>query len=186
MKTLLVAAAPEELQGLSPDFNILYTGIGKENAEIILRKYLSAMSPSEREGLTLFNVGTAGCKMYERGALLRPTSVTAYSNGVLQSVPVVDWEAEKYIECHPAVCYSSNVFIDAENEYLLDNVAHDCVDMEAFTIANICKEMGVRFISLKLVSDCFNVTFDEWKASLSEVASHLTQAIETLKKNAII
>ena len=186
MKTLLVAAVAKELQGLSTNFNILYTGIGKENAESALRKYLLAMPPSERAELTVFNVGTAGCRIYERGALLCPTSVTAYCNGVLQSLAVVDWGAEKYINCRPAVCYSSDVFIDAENQSLLDDIAHDCVDMEAFTEASICCELGVRFISLKLVSDCFNVTLEQWEASLQAVVSHLTQAIETLRQNKIV
>ena len=186
MKTLLVAAVAEELQGLSSDFNILYTGIGKENVENILRKYLTDLLPNERQEFTVFNVGTAGCRVYERGSLLFPTTVTGYSNGVLQSISVVDWGAEKYLDCRPVVCYSSDVFIDAENQSLLDSITHDCVDMEAFTEANICKEFGVRFISLKLVSDCFNVTFEQWKISLNEVVSHLTQAIETLKKSNVI
>ena len=186
MNTLLVAALAEELQGLSSGFDILYTDIGKEYAEGALRKHLSATSPSERQKLTVFNVGTTGSKMYERGTLLYPTSVKAYNNGVIQEIALVEWGVAKYINCYPAVCYSSDVFIDAENQKLLDSIEHDCVDMEAFTLATVCSEFGVRFISLKLVSDCFNVTFEQWKSSLSEVVSHLTQAIETLKANKVI
>jgi nucleoside phosphorylase len=69
---------------------------------------------------------------------------------------------------------------------MLDGILHDCVDMEAFTEATVCREMGIRFISLKLVSDSFNVSLNQWQASLSEVVHRLVNAIETLKRNSII
>ena len=76
--------------------------------------------------------------------LLCPTTVSGYSNGVLQSIQVVDWGADRwYIDCHPVVCYSYDALIDAENQYLLDNITHNCVDMEA----SVCKETGVCFTS---------------------------------------
>ena len=183
MNTLLVAAV---LQGLSSGFDILYTDIGKEYAEKVLRKHLAALFPNERENLTVFNVGTTGSSLHERGTLLYPTKAKAFNNEELQDISLIEWDANKYLKCYPAVCYSSDVFIDTDNQHLLDTIEHDCVDMEIFTLATICKEFGVRIISLKLVSDCFNVTFEQWKASLSEVVSNLTQAIETLKINNII
>ncbi|MDR0814465.1 MAG: hypothetical protein LBN37_01800 [Bacteroidales bacterium] len=185
-KTLLVCAVAEEIEGLSADLPVLYTEIGKEKAESALRKALSSKHPDELKELTVFNVGTTGTQKYERGTLLYPTSVCGHRNGVLQNIPIEDWGVNRYINCHPVVCYAADVFITEENKHILDNVPHDCVDMEAYVEALVCKEFGVRFISLKLVSDSFNVTFDEWKASLKTVVSNLSHAIETLNKKSII
>ncbi|MDR3094476.1 MAG: hypothetical protein LBU62_07565 [Bacteroidales bacterium] len=186
MKTLLVCAVAEEIEGLSADFPVLYTGIGKEKAESALRKALSAKTSDELKELTVFNVGTTGTQKYERGILLCPCCVSGHRNGVLHSLPVEDWGASKYIHCHSVTCYAADVFITEKNKSMLDNIPHDCVDMEAYVEALVCKEFGIKFISLKLVSDSFNVTFDEWKASLKTVVSNLTTAIETLKNHSII
>ncbi|MDR2848595.1 MAG: hypothetical protein LBV39_05760 [Bacteroidales bacterium] len=186
MKTLLVCAVAEEIEGLSTAFPILFTGIGKEKAEFALREALSSKHPDELKDLTVLNVGTAGTQKYERGTLLCPTSVSGHRNGTLQTIPIENWDAAKYLDCRPVVCYAADVFITEENKSMLDNVVHDCVDMEAYVEALVCREFGVRFISLKLVSDSFNVTFEEWKASLRAVVSNLSNAIETLSHHSII
>lgn len=186
MKTLIVAAVPEELYGLPANFDVLYTGIGKKNAEEALRAYLNDLTDAERRGLTVFNAGTAGSFKYKRGTLLYPTVIRGYQNGVIRNTMPVAWQADRYIDSYPGVCFSSDDFITEDNISTLDTILYDCVDMEAFTEAIICREMGVRFISLKLVSDSFNVSLEQWRESLSEVVHKLVDAIETLKKNNII
>lgn len=186
MNTLITAAVNDELQGLKPGFKILYTGIGKENAAAALQAHLCALHPHELHGLTVLNAGTAGSVKHERGTLLCLTDVLGCRNGTIEKISIADWGAAAQLNCQPAVCFSASEFITAENRHLLNAAAHDCVDMEAFTEAGICRTAGVRFCSLKLVSDSFNMSLEQWQASLREVVAHLTDAIETLRNSNII
>lgn len=169
----------EDLAGLFSD--VLYTGVGKINATLYLTKLLSSLLARgvPFEEIFVMNLGSAGSSYFERGAVVTCDAVvqrdmnctpigfkpyvTPFEGEATQALLInQDRNGEdefgvptsiSHLEfLHPSLtrCYTADSFIEDGNE--LADIPH-VVEMEAYALAKVCRQLGVSFAALKYVSD---------------------------------
>lgn len=137
-KHVIVAALEQEFP-FKNEYNILYSGVGKINASISLLSYLHE-NPNIN---TVINVGTAA-------------GVTTQKNTIVQCGIFIEGDLD-----YPG--YLSETIIIDDSKLKLSTFDFfqkdipkrecDCIDMEAFALAKICKLKKINFLCYKYVSD---------------------------------
>lgn len=158
-KPLLVFALNEEID---PRFQkqgepeILVTGMGKLNAALKLSQRLESIT--DLSNYIIINLGTAGSAKHAVGELVE--LVEFYERAVI--FPSSKLQVEKQTLLASAIVGSGDLVepIDSSKPW-------DCVDMEAFSLARVCKEKRLPFVSIKYITDVSegNV-YKEWKKNL--------------------
>lgn len=133
---LIVTALPEEIPTISNQNNILITGVGKVNASIKLTKKLTS-NPNIR---TIINFGTAGC-------------VDKSLNGLVECNTFIEGERNDWTETiemprRGITCCTQDFFATSNPDKKCD-----VLDMEAYALAKVCKELGRDFYCYKFISD---------------------------------
>ena len=164
---LIVAALKTELLPLIKFFNIdqiksigsgtlyynrklhlLQTGIGMNNARVMLSEYLETYHPER-----ILNIGTAGA--------LNPEVVIG---SVMQVEIILNKTFDKiytellspgsvYLKKAALLTMSRAVVDQKRKEKLFNNYKADLVDMEAFALAGIAAAKNIRLSCIKVVSD---------------------------------
>ena len=164
---LIVAALKTELLPLIKFFNIdqiksigsgtlyynrklhlLQTGIGMNNARVMLSEYLETYHPER-----ILNIGTAGA--------LNPEVVIG---SVMQVEIILNETFDKiytelispgsvYLKKAALLTMSRAVVDQKRKEKLFNNYKADLVDMEAFALAGIAAAKNIRLSCIKVVSD---------------------------------
>ena len=164
---LIVAALKTELLPLIKFFNIdqiksigsgtlyynrklhlLQTGIGMNNARVMLSEYLETYHPER-----ILNIGTAGA--------LNPEVVIG---SVMQVEIILNKTFDKiytellspgsvYLKKAALLTMSRAVLDQKRKEKLFNNYKADLVDMEAFALAGIAAAKNIRLSCIKVVSD---------------------------------
>lgn len=136
--TLIVTALKEEFP-FESEFNILYTGVGKINASVSLLNYLHLNPQVNR----IINVGTAAGTANPKHCVLQCGNFIEgdinYPNYVLE--PIMFDNQLKTLAT-----------FDSFQTKLPDRQC-DCVDMEGYAIAKICKIKKINFFCFKYISD---------------------------------
>lgn len=136
-KILIVAALKEEFP--YEDYNLIYTGVGKVNATIGLYSHLI----KHKEINLVINVGTAGgvdcnknsiieCGIYGDGQLEYP--------GSIEEIITFDNKKSKIL--------TFDNFIDKKPQKYCN-----CVDMESFALAKVCRTLNINFKCIKYITD---------------------------------
>ena len=171
MKHILVALRDElpspDLD--SSEYRVWYTGVGKVNAS------LSAVLACTSSPCDLvINYGTAGAfDSSLSGRLLRigrvrqrdmdarplfPLGVTPFSDSASPDIELCDSDV---------VLSSGDNFVTSPPE-----LTSDCVDMEAYAIAHICRHFGKRFCCYKYITDLANDdSASDWQQNCSSGSS---------------
>ncbi len=184
-KLLIVMALEQEEQGKIknrfPDVPILFTGIGKVNAAYKLAVFLEK-NPRIHNVL---NLGTAGSRKFKKGTLVncnrffqRDMDCTAFGNEIGETpfekdTKFLKWE-RKFKELPEACCGSGDNFATSQIEEC------EVVDMEAYALAKVCKDMGCGFTSIKYITDGLNDdSVESWNNMLNSAS---TAFVDFLKR----
>jgi len=166
-RIILFVALPSELpKELVPDgVEIHYTGVGKVNAAIKAVEVLKVLNPND---VVVLNYGSAGgggtmvgklfkCKTFvQRDMDARPFAergITPFDDivwiGLGLETSSIDFNGLGYHTCHTQDWFESS--------------PNMICDMEAYSLAKVCKIYGFDFTSYKYVSDSGNP--DDWEAN---------------------
>jgi adenosylhomocysteine nucleosidase len=180
-KIILFVALEKELpKKLIPKgIDIYYTHCGKVNAAIEATKVLSKVKG--KNGLVI-NYGTAGSSKHKIGTLLKVTQfkqadIDASSLGFPKGVTPFDnnlfkFNTKKINFGQGEVCHT------ADN---LQNFPLE--DMEAYSIAKVCKMYGLRFVSYKFITNNFNKrAATDWKNNVERGAKLFLRELSKIEK----
>ena len=172
MKILIVYAIPQEkIEVNIPNAEVIYveTGMGKVNASMRLMRAICEYHPD-----MVINAGSAGTLNHKVGDIivcnrfidrdLRKVTL----DGVISEI-----EFEKFANFSNSIwgtCNTGDSFITEGND-----IEGDVIDMESYAEADVCREMGVPFVSVKYVTDIVGQnSSQEWFAKLADAREGLS------------
>jgi adenosylhomocysteine nucleosidase len=169
----LESELPKEL--VPPNVSVYYTGVGKVNAAIKATEVLSGLLYDFN--LTVLNYGSAGSNTIPKGTLadcryfIQQDMITPF--GKTHETP---FDSEIYTEIkEPTIEFGSGYVCRTQDKF--EDNPQGIFDMEAYSIAKVCKIYGFDFRAYKYISDAGDS--DEWKENHSKGASLF---LEQLKK----
>ena len=167
---LIVSALKQETQNQLDDYEILYTGVGKVNATYHLTSYLSRSLGwySDKPNL-IINFGTGASKTYnglvdctkfiQRDMDATPMGFKIGETPFEEEPSLIDFSHIKNPIGKNLTCYTGDSFV-TDIQYM------DVVDMEAYALAKVCKNLNIDFVSYKYISDDGNA--DDWEKNCSK------------------
>lgn len=167
----LMMALPNESKGLfeQKDIAVHYSGIGKVNAAF------KAFDVIHKTGCkTLLNLGTAGSSFFNAHDLVEVTQFVQRDMdvsplGFAVGITPMDEEYPSAIDLEPYFAHLPRGICGTGDSFETGKPKVDCnlVDMEGYAIAKVCKKLGVRFISVKYITDGANDTAHlDWEENL--------------------
>lgn len=168
MKNIVIFVALEsELPNVNlPDnVEIYYTGVGKVNAAI---KATNVLSVKNSENTLVINYGSAGSKILSKNNIYK---CSKFEQSDMDARPLVESIGETpfdncIYENMPNMIsfddgYDSKGYLCSTADKFQENPSAPLVDMEAYSIAKVCKIFGFDFVAYKFVSDDGNS--EEWQ-----------------------
>jgi adenosylhomocysteine nucleosidase len=145
---ILVALENELPKNLMPDWNIVYTGVGKINASISIVKAYHEYNPK-----LIINYGTAGTLNKGLSGLVpvtvfkqRDMDVTGlgfeFGQTPYEDDSTISFDDDGYS------CGTGDNFVMSDPK-----IKTDLVDMESYAYAKFCKEHNIDFLCYKYISD---------------------------------
>ncbi len=181
----LMMALPNESKGLfeQEDIAVHYSGIGKVNAAF------KAFDVIHKTGCkTLLNLGTAGSSFFNAHDLVEVTQFVQRDMdvsplGFAVGITPMDEEYPSAIDLEPYFTHLPRGICGTGDSFETGKPKVDCnlVDMEGYAIAKVCKKLGVRFISVKYITDGANDTAHlDWEENLLLGAQKLLVLYQSL------
>ena len=157
MRIKLFVALPSEFPSEKAPLgvDVIYTGVGKVNAAIKAAEILKDCNPTET---IVINFGSAGSFAYGIGTLVR---CDRFEQGDIDTKQF----AKKYITpfddlIYPKLEAGTLIFGNSDVCFTTDtfqsNTKRSICDMEAYSIAKVCKIYGFNFTAYKYISDSGN------------------------------
>lgn len=185
---LLTLALPQENADnrlSSHGHDILYTGVGKVNAALMLSQALATRAHQE---LIVVNLGSAGSHHFAAG---QTVCAQRFFERDMDARPIgfalgqTPFESDTHLEnglalpgLPSATCYTGDSFVTERHPEL----CMDIIDMEAYALAKVCQHYSVPFVCLKFITDgADGAAASDWNAALHLSAQHLSQALTTLE-----
>ena len=179
MKILVLVALPEELDKKLIDSPVEYIGVGLSNAALY-----SALAIQEHKPDLVVNYGSAGtlnhaykgllsvAKVCQRDADCQPLRERGYMLGE----NILYYNSGK----DGVRVGSGNNFVTNPDDWTKEHC--DLVDMELWSIAKVCTQLGLPWISMKWVSDNADESAgDSWEASLLQGQNEFIKWLKTGK-----
>lgn len=181
-KKIFFVAMKAELDEESTSSQVVFTGVGKARATRAIVKYIFEHQDlfKSTDAPVIVSLGTAGSAKFNKGEIILVDNF--FNNGDNFIREQISFDT---LPCPTGrVCGSSDFFVGPEN-FSQDKIQamheqFDCMDMESFALANVCKQLGIRFCAAKCISDGADNTvsnFDEelprFRAILNEFAGSL-------------
>jgi adenosylhomocysteine nucleosidase len=177
---MVVMALKEESAGVfeAADVPVLYCGVGKVNAAIALTRQLCRYEYAATPPPLVLNFGTAGSRTHATGTLLAchefvqrdmDVSGLGFELGVtpFDDSPLCLSFAPLFAHLPPAVCGSGDSFATGDC-----NVACAVLDMEAYALAKVCRQMKAQFACVKYVSDgADHAAALDWQGNVHKAAN---------------
>lgn len=177
---LVVMALQSEGQGVFEQAGIpvLYTGLGKVNAAIMLARRLSDYRHAGEALPLVLNFGSAGSRRFKTGALVacatfvqRDMDVTGlgFAPGVtpFESIPTELQFPSVFADLPSAVCGTGDSFEIGQSAS-----SGDVVDMEAYALAKVCWIEQAHFACAKYVSDgADHAAAEDWQNNAHKAAA---------------
>jgi len=177
MKVILFVALESEFpKEIAPiDIQVVYTGVGKVNAAIKATETLKDLDPKDT---IVINYGSAGgdasmvgnlfkCKTFVQNDMdARPfaeKTFTPFDNEFVNGS--IDFNETGY-----NICYTQDHF---------ETTPSVICDMEAYSIAKVCKIYGFEFTSYKYVSD--NGNPDDWETNHNKGIELFKKTLNNIK-----
>lgn len=184
MKILFVYAIPEEKIEINiPDVEVIYveTGMGKVNAAMKTMRAICEHHPD-----MVINFGSAGtlnhnigdiivCNRFVDRDLRKVTldgivSEIAFDKDARPCISTIQriMERAKIVN---AICNTGDSFITSGAD-----IEGDVIDMESYAMADVCREMGIPFVSVKYVTDVVGQnSVESWQEKLADARKGLTE-----------
>ncbi len=130
----------QKIAGDRPGISILVTGIGRENAERAVREFLAAQTPAR-----VLSCGFAGALVPSLaiGAVVFETE----DAGLRETLTPAGAQAVKF-HCADRIATTAR-----EKQELRRNTGADAVEMESAAIGDVCRERGLPFATVRVISD---------------------------------
>lgn len=176
---LVVMALPLEAQDVfeKAGVPVLYTGVGKVNAAMVLARALAEYRHHGRPLPYVVNFGSAGSTRLNTGSLVACTafhqrdmdvSGLGFAHGITpyEEIPAVLTFASPFRDLPHASCGTGDSFETGTRA-----LNCDVVEMEAYALAKVCHVEGARFACAKYVSDgADHAAAADWQANLHRAA----------------
>jgi len=183
-KKVYFVAMESELDKECTSSEIVYMGIGKARATRALINYIRdnrELMESENAPL-IVSIGTAGSGKHSKGDVVLCEKFVNNGDSFIKET----LEFDTFPEATPFICASSDFFI-SEHNFKAEDVAgmremYDCLEMEAFALANICKSFGLKFCAVKCISDGANDTVANFEAELPRFRAILNEFVKSIDK----
>jgi len=174
--TIVVTALASELPEYAPE-KLLFTGVGKINATMVLTRYLIEHPEIKK----VINYGTAGAAHgVTKGDLVK---CTTFVQGDMDCSLITDGPGVTFGDdiavagiinfgTDGLICRTQDQFVtdlDALDLFqnLLEGRKFNVVDMEAYALAKVCATLGKDFICYKYISDDADSNADdEWEENV--------------------
>lgn len=158
---LVVSATRAEAAHVPTGLPVVITGIGKTKAATAVTR---ALLESDRTGLVVLNVGTAGALRDGRDGLFLPSTVINHdiSADALRALGYDPRDELVLEEGDGTVLASGDTFVT--DPVVRDRLAvrADLVDMEGYAVAFACDALGVPVRLVKHVSDSADAGAMDW------------------------
>ena len=175
-KILIVCALEVETQGQLEDYDVLYTGVGKVNATYTLTTHFGKYGSYIPYDLVI-NYGTAGSRKIKKKTLVDCTKFVQRDMDVtglgflrgetpFEKEPpvIIDFSHYKNPIGRNATCGTGDCFVEDKTQYY-----GEVVDMEAYSLAKICWEQKIPFVSYKYITDgADEQAHEDWEANLAD------------------
>lgn len=172
LKNVLIVAALAEEFPFADEFNVLYTGVGKVNATLNLCSFLMGNENVK----TVINVGSAGGINYKKNSIVQ---CEIFLDGQLDYPGYVE-EKVFFSAGQSIICTFDNFIKDKPKKIC------DCVDMESFALAKVCKKLSVNFLCFKFISDIIGEDSQEgqWVENYKEGKYLLRETVRRITSTA--
>lgn len=166
---------------------VLYCGIGKVNAAIVLTRRLAEYRNAGLPLPTVLNFGSAGSPKFATGALVAcskfvqrdmDVSGLGFDVGVtpFEDIPATLEFPVLFADLPDATCGTGDSFQTG-----CASVGCDVVDMEAYALAKVCWTEGAAFGCLKYVTDgADHAAANDWRENLHKAADEFMLAYQRL------
>lgn len=180
-KILITYAVKEEYIALTIDnCDVLsvQTGVGKTKSAYHLTRRIIEEKPD-----FVLNIGTAGTVSHKVGDIFIATHFIDRDYKAIK-LPGIEYEisGESLIKNYPklkswlstydkiGICSTGDTFVTE-----IASISEDFVDMEAYTQAFVCQEMGVPFLSVKYITDIIGEnSVEHWENKLADACTGLS------------
>lgn len=189
-RVLMVMALPEENAGgrLDGFGEVLYTGVGKVNAAMMLTRRLSR-GPLPH---LVVNLGSAGAQRRPTGSVVACTAFiehdmnatalgfahgqTPFETDVMLACPLpASWHKLGLTE---AVCYTGDLFVCEPHSHF----EYDVVDMEGYALARVCQLFHLPMVSLKFITDgADGQAALDWNDAVIQAAAALAKVMQLVQ-----
>ncbi|MDL2223184.1 nucleosidase [Bacteroidales bacterium OttesenSCG-928-M11] len=183
----IVYAVKEEFIPLTVEgYNIKHicTGVGKTKSATILTKNICLNKPD-----LVLNIGTAGTLSHNVGDVFIPIRFRDRDYEATK-LPGIEYEIDGLELIRPnslkdwvlnyeklGVCSTGDTFITEANPSY-----GDVIDMEAYALAYVCKELNVPFLSVKYITDIIGQnSVEHWENKLADARSGLMSWFDKYK-----
>jgi adenosylhomocysteine nucleosidase len=180
-KILTMVALPIEISmenwGSRP--RIIYSGVGKINASIILVEAIQIFKPD-----LVVNLGTAGSIRSEIEGVVEVDTVLErdFDAFPLCDRGLIPFEAGDNRYCsgyEGVICASGDSFVRESDNYL-KSMNVDIVDMELIAIARVCNKYNIPWRSFKFISDYIGRNTDkQWQDGVTEASKALIDKFDS-------
>jgi adenosylhomocysteine nucleosidase len=182
-------ALPAESDGVfeAAGVPVLYCGIGKVNAAIVLTRELAAYRHAGEPLPLVLNVGSAGSRTFATGTLVAchefvqrdmDVSGLGFEIGVtpFEEVPARLAFPRVFEDLPAGVCGSGDSFATGAAP-----LACSVVDMEGYALAKVCWLEQARFACVKYVSDgADHAAADDWQRNAHKAAEDFLRLYRAL------
>lgn len=176
---LVVSATPEEAAHVPPGLPVVITGVGKTAAATTVTR---ALLETDRQGLVVVNIGTAGALRDGREGLFLPGLVINHdlSADVLRAFGYDPRDELAVADGDETVLATGDTFIS--DPVVRERLAQraDLVDMEGYAVAYACDALGVPVRLVKHVSDGADDSALDWPEAVDASARALGGWLERL------
>jgi len=185
-RILLVALEAELPYNQAPnDYKVIYTGVGKVNAAFAATQ---AIAEAHSLGFhpEVYNYGTVGSCNNDLQGMHRITKFVQRDMNAEPQAPrgVTPFEAGlPYLDFSPDMTHglmlgTGDQFVHELEPWLVQNNI-DVVDMEAYAIAHVCKQMNVQFTCYKYITDYVGTPHqaDTWQANVANGVEEILKAL---------
>jgi adenosylhomocysteine nucleosidase len=177
---LVVMALPIEAQGVfeRAGVAVLYTGLGKVNAAMVLMRRLSGYRAAGAPTPLVVNFGTAGSRHFKTGTLVgchrfvqRDMDVSALGFALghtpFEELPALLQFPPLFRELPDGLCGSGDSFQTGAAK-----LHCEVIDMEAYALAKVCHVEQAHFGCAKFITDgADHAAADDWQQNLPSAAA---------------
>lgn len=183
MQPLVLVAHRYEAKYLPADTDLVLTGVGMTRAAYATTRAIleRCPDPARRAELTVVNLGSVGALRDDLAGIHEPSAVINRDTDT-EIVRSLGLEPDEPIPLpgHGPVLGTGDSFVAGgqARARLLEHC--DLVDMEGYSVAYACRELGVRLRMIKHVSDAADERALEWKDLVDVSARALAEAYADL------